>query len=102
MEDPTTGGVKKQGRNSNFSKFPQCMFFHTPGERFLLTFFLYITCMVELTQCWVVVAPPSQDLVVEGPYSLCSFWSSSGVQFEVLANRIELQVYRGGDGYDSK
>jgi hypothetical protein len=58
--------------------------------------------MVELTQGWVAVAPPCQDLVVEGPYSLCSFWGSSGVQLEVLETRIELQVYRGGDGYDSK
>jgi hypothetical protein len=57
--------------------------------------------MALLTQGWVVAAEPSRDIVVEGPCSLCSVWLLSGVQFEVLGSRIEAQVYRGGDGYDS-
>jgi hypothetical protein len=58
--------------------------------------------MVSMAQVWVGVGAPAQDLVVEGPYSLCSFRALFGVQWRALENPVEVRVYMGGERHDSK
>jgi hypothetical protein len=54
--------------------------------------------MTSMEQVWVSVEVPVQDLVVEGPFSLCSVRLLAEVQFEALFNPVEVGVYRGGGG----
>jgi hypothetical protein len=64
----------------------------------LFTFFFYITRMVSMEQIWVAVEVPVHDVVVEGPFSLCSVRLLAGVQFAALFDPVEAVVYRGGGG----